>query len=163
MALHHSPATPAPTFFLPEADSDLGLLPGLVHLAQRLCQHHEDGSTLAALGTISPPQNTAAPQAPDNKEETAVEMPANATNSAPQPVALKPTKKKTGRKPSLLTCFLCPSILPYKCTLILHLQTVHHIDRSQSLMYKRVNQGGEDFKRRYIKEAPEPGEERSRS
>jgi len=64
----------------------------------------------------------------------------------------KPAKKKTGRKPSPMCCFLCPSVLPYKCTLITHLQTVHAINRSQSLMYKRVNQGGAEIRRLYSPE-----------
>lgn len=118
---------------------------------------------LAALDSIFPLQSSAAPQASTNREEIATEVPVIESNSAAQTEVPKPIKKKTGRKPTPLTCFLCPNVLPYKCALILHLQTVHHINRSQSLMYKRVNQGGEEIKRRYLEEAPVSGREKRRS
>ena len=58
-------------------------------------------------------------------------------------------KGKTGRKPKNYECFLCPEVLPYKVTLIHHYQTCHQINRSQSVLYKRVNQSPETMKRLY--------------
>lgn len=64
------------------------------------------------------------------------------------PCAKKP-KRKTGRKPTPRVCFMCPLVFPYKRDLIRHMQSVHDIHRSQSLMYKRINQGGEEIRRLY--------------
>lgn len=58
-------------------------------------------------------------------------------------------KAKTGRKPLKYECFLCSSVMGYKVELIQHLQTSHHLNKSQSLLYKRINQGPEAMRRLY--------------
>ena len=58
-------------------------------------------------------------------------------------------KGKKGRKPHPITCFMCSVVVPYKRDFIHHLRDVHGIERSQSLMYKRINQGTEEIKKRY--------------
>lgn len=58
-------------------------------------------------------------------------------------------KAKTGRKPQIYECFMCHEVHPYKVSLIQHFQTVHNVQRSQSLLYKRVNQSPEAMKRLY--------------
>ena len=58
-------------------------------------------------------------------------------------------KAKTGRKPQIYECFICHEVHPYKVSLIQHFQAVHNIQRSQSLLYKRVNQSPESMKRLY--------------
>lgn len=80
-----------------------------------------------------------------------------------RPEITKPGKQKTGRKPRPLTCFLCSTVLPYKCQLISHLRTVHAISRSLSLMYKRINQGGEEIRRLYCPRTAEKGPRRQRN
>lgn len=60
-------------------------------------------------------------------------------------------KGKAGKKPVPCVCFLCDEVLPYRIRLIEHLKKVHGIERSQSLMYKRLNQGEEEIKRLYMK------------
>ena len=59
------------------------------------------------------------------------------------------TKAKTGRKPKNYECFKCHMNLPYKRNLIYHLRDEHHIYRSQSLLYKRLNQDPAEMKRLY--------------
>lgn len=60
-------------------------------------------------------------------------------------------KGKAGKKPCPCVCFLCPEVLPYRIRLIAHLKKAHGIERSQSLMYKRLNQGEDVIKRLYLK------------
>ena len=66
-----------------------------------------------------------------------------------------PTKKngepkaKTGRKPQNHECFVCSAVLPYKFQLIQHFQVCHDVQKSQSLLYKRVNQSPEAMRRLY--------------
>ena len=58
-------------------------------------------------------------------------------------------KAKTGRKPSKHECFICFTVLGYKVELIQHLQTAHNLNKSQSLLYKRINQGPATMRRLY--------------
>jgi hypothetical protein len=58
-------------------------------------------------------------------------------------------KAKTGRKPQIYECFMCHEVHPYKVNLIQHFQAVHNVQRSQSLLYKRVDQSPEAMKRLY--------------
>lgn len=60
--------------------------------------------------------------------------------------------KKHQEKPEIWRCFLCFETVPYKIKLISHLKQVHGIERSQSLMYKRLNQGEDVMRRLYVKE-----------
>ena len=59
-------------------------------------------------------------------------------------------KAKTGRKPEKFVCFLCQTVFPYKKNLIRHFQADHGIGRCQSLLYKRLRQGEELFKKLYL-------------
>ena len=70
--------------------------------------------------------------------------------SKPKRSSRKSKRGKTGRKPNPCRCFLCFVTLPYKRNLIAHLKGSHGIERSQSLMYKRINQGEEEMKRLYV-------------
>lgn len=58
-------------------------------------------------------------------------------------------KAKTGRKPQIYECFICHEVQPYKVNLIQHFQAAHNVKRSQSLLYKRVNQSPDAMKRLY--------------
>ena len=58
-------------------------------------------------------------------------------------------RAKTGRKPQAYPCFLCSEVCPYRVSLIKHFQEVHHLKKSQSLLYKRIRQGAECIKRLY--------------
>ncbi len=58
-------------------------------------------------------------------------------------------KAKTGRKPLKYECFLCAAAVGYKVELIQHLQTSHNLNKSQSLLYKRINQGPATMRRLY--------------
>lgn len=58
-------------------------------------------------------------------------------------------KAKTGRKPRDYECFICHEVCPYKIALIQHFQVCHHVQKSQSLLYKRVNQSPEAMRRLY--------------
>lgn len=55
--------------------------------------------------------------------------------------------RKTGRKPEHYCCSLCESEFPYKRTLIRHMQQDHAVQRCQSVLYKRLKQGGNYFDR----------------
>lgn len=88
-----------------------------------------------------------------NSDATAPTEPSQPTS---QTIPLKHTNKgkkkgKAGKKPVPCVCFLCEEVLPYRIRLIAHLKKVHGIERSQSLMYKRLNQGEEEIKRLYMK------------
>jgi len=58
-------------------------------------------------------------------------------------------KSKTGRKPQNHECFVCSAVLPYKFQLIQHFQVCHQVNKSQSLLYKRLNQSPEAMRRLY--------------
>ena len=60
-------------------------------------------------------------------------------------------KGKAGKKQNPCECFLCAEVLPNRLKLIVHLKKAHGIERSQSLMYKRLNQGEDEIKRLYMK------------
>ena len=66
-------------------------------------------------------------------------------------VSLQPGQKKP-RNSRSCECFLCAEVLPNRLKLIVHLKKAHGIERSQSLMYKRLNQGEDEIKRLYMKE-----------
>lgn len=56
---------------------------------------------------------------------------------------------KTGRKPASHFCFLCKEVFAYKGELVHHFRTYHQLDRSQSVLYKRIKQGEEEMRRMY--------------
>ena len=58
-------------------------------------------------------------------------------------------KAKTGRKPIPHPCFLCHAVLSYKGELVRHFQVCHELDKSQSVLYKRINQGEEAMRKMY--------------
>jgi len=58
-------------------------------------------------------------------------------------------KAKTGRKPMQHPCFLCHAVLSYKGELVRHFQVCHELDKSQSVLYKRINQGEEAMRKMY--------------
>ena len=86
----------------------------------------------------------------DTASSTAPSQPPDQTVSHKQTNKGK-KKGKAGKKPVPCVCFLCQDVLPYRIRLIAHLKKVHGIERSQSLMYKRLNQGEEEIKRLYMK------------
>ena len=51
-------------------------------------------------------------------------------------------KKKPGRKPNVQICYICQATFPYKKELITHLGSDHGIQRSRSVLYKRLQKGG---------------------
>ena len=72
------------------------------------------------------------------------------THVEPEETQVVPvTKGKRGRKPNPVTCFFCSEVVPYKRNFICHLREKHGIDRSQSLMYKRLKEGSGAIKQRY--------------
>lgn len=156
MASHSFPAYPSarPTA-VPAVSPDLSsLLSEIKRLALQITKSYEAGNSLSEIETVFAVQPSQEEERPTHINEAVLNSQGSEVSTAAAPESSKPPKKKTGRKPTPLTCFLCPSVLPYKCTLIKHLQTVHHINRSESLMYKRVNQGGEEIKRRYLLPGP---------
>ena len=58
-------------------------------------------------------------------------------------------RKKTGRKPQSHACYICAVPFPYKKELIKHLVTDHNLQRSTSLLYKRLNAGKKELQRLY--------------
>lgn len=69
-----------------------------------------------------------------------------------QVVTVKEIKsRRKGRKPNPIQCFFCQEIAPYKRDFIQHLRVVHGIQKSQSLLYKRLREGSEAIKQRYCK------------
>lgn len=75
---------------------------------------------------------------------------AKTTHRKLQPANTTPASiRRKGRKPNPIACFFCSEVVPYKRTFIHHLRDIHGIRRSQSLMYKRLNEGSEAIKRRY--------------
>lgn len=56
-------------------------------------------------------------------------------------------KAKPGRKPKSYHCAICPGVFPYKVTYIVHLQTCHQVERSQSLLYKKVRESPERLRK----------------
>lgn len=73
----------------------------------------------------------------------------NPQNSAVRLTINGKPKAKTGRKPKSYPCAICPAVLPYKVSYIQHLQTCHQVNRSLSLLYKRVNQSPETLRKLY--------------
>jgi hypothetical protein len=135
----------------PAVSPDLAsLLPEIMRLALQITKSYKECNSFPVFAV----QPGSEPERPAQTDRIEGSLQGNEANTAAVPRNSKPAKKKTGRKPTPLTCFLCPSVLPYKCTLIKHLQTVHHINRSESLMYKRVNQGGDVIKRLYMLPGP---------
>lgn len=59
------------------------------------------------------------------------------------------TKKKSGRKPKMHLCQICQSQFPYKKELIRHLVSDHSINKSKSVLYKRLAKGKNELTRLY--------------
>ena len=142
------------------------LLPSLQLLAETIAQVCDERSRSSAVRAVPPtPDSTAAEQIRE-KAEGSEGLLGGESDSEQEPESRPKTaklgKKKTGRKPRLLTCFLCSSVLSYKCELISHLRTVHSISRSLSLMYKRINQGEEEIRRLYCPRTSIKGSRRLR-
>ena len=115
----------------------------LMHLAHGLAVEYNNPAP-AVQSVLRP--STAQPQSTPNRRSTRVTHFPEVFMIQPQSIRIK---KKTGRKPTTLRCFMCPCLLAYKCELIKHMQVVHRIERSVSLLYKRVSQGGEIIQRLY--------------
>jgi hypothetical protein len=137
------------------------LLPSLQLLAETISHAYDEESRSSAVQAVPPTPRSIAEEQIRNKEEESGSLLRGESYSEqdpePKPETAKSSRKKTGRKPCPLTCFLCSSVLPYKCELISHLRTVHAISRSLSLMYKRINQGGEEIRRLYCPQPPVKG------
>lgn len=132
------------------------MLPSLQLLAANISRAYEEGKQSPDLQAILHPQIPDLHTLTDGRGGAVFNISTDAVfseeKSGLKPETPKPAKKKTGRKPSTFSCFLCPKVLPYKYALISHLQTEHAINRSQSLMYKRVNQGGDEIRRLYCRD-----------
>ena len=112
---------------------------------------------LHAIHLFSTFQSFAAASTPSFPGKSSAEVLSNQSVSGP--VATKKKRKhlkrngkpraKTGRKPTRHECFVCSAVLPYKFQLIQHFQVCHQVNKSQSLLYKRINQGAENMRRLY--------------
>jgi hypothetical protein len=99
---------------VPALSPDLSsLLPEIKHLALQITKSYEAGNSLSEMETVLAVQPRQEQGRPTHINEVVPNSQGNEVNTAAAPESSKPPKKKTGRKPTPLTCFLCPSVLPY--------------------------------------------------
>ena len=117
---------------------------------------------LHALDAISPSQlSTASPPVLPVRRRTKSSLKANTSkrisryynysrsNKRKSLKASGEPKAKTGRKPKLYECFACFEAFAYKVELIEHFQAWHKVNKSRSLLYKRINEGEEAMRKLY--------------